>query len=114
MIIGDGNYFTTVKIKEGEYGEEASYNSSNGTIFGIGKGNSIPSEISDLIIQTNSYKEIIEDLKLDKITKANAIKKLKKLYNNISEVATKKLTMDEKGNIELQDFGQSKELEKEL
>ncbi len=114
MRNGDGSYFTSVKINEGEYGKEQSYTNNNGIAFGIGKENSIPPEISDLIIQTSRYKEIIEDVKSDSITKVNAIKELKKLYDKISQVAIKELTMDEKGNIGLKDFEQTKETEKEI
>ena len=45
------------------------------------------------------------DLKADKITKRNAIRKLESLYLQISEnVAVKDFTIDDKGNIELKDY----------
>lgn len=101
---GDGSYNVTVRINEDSYDREI-YSNSNGILFGLGKKNSIPQEISDLILQTGEYDSLISDLKSDKITKKNALKKLEELYREISEnVATKDLTIDDKGNIGLEEY----------
>lgn len=101
---GDGSYNVTVRVNEDSYDREI-YSNSNGIIFGLGKKNSIPQEISDLILQTGEYDNLISDLKADKITKKNALKKLEELYREISEnVATKDLTIDDKGNIGLEEY----------
>ena len=108
---GDGTYSSAVIINEGEYGREERYNSDYYYIFGIGKKNTIPSEISDLIVQIGEYEDIIEDVETDKITKVNAVKELKKLYEKISQVATKEFTMDKDGNVILQDYEKQSERE---
>lgn len=101
----DGSFHTSVRINEDSYSDREIYTNNNGLIFGFGKENSIPKEISDLIIQTGEYDDLIEDLKADKITKRNAIRKLESLYLQISEnVAVKDFTIDDKGNIELKDY----------
>lgn len=103
---GDGSYHTSVRINEDDYNREI-FTNSNGLIFGIGKENSIPPEISELIVQTGEYDDIITQLKEDKITKKNAISELRKLYMKISEnVAVKDFTMDDNGNIELKDYSE--------
>lgn len=102
---GDGSTHTSVRINEDDFSDREIYTNNDGILFGLGKKNSIPKEISDLIIQTGEYDRLIEDLKADKITKKNAIKKLEKLYMQISEnVAVKDMTIDDKGNIELKDY----------
>lgn len=108
---GDGTYSSAVIINEGEYGREERYNSDYYYIFGIGKKNTIPSEISNLIVQIGEYEDIIEDVETDKITKVNAVKELKKLYEKISQVATKEFTMDKDGNVILQDYEKQSERE---
>ena len=103
---GDGEYHTSVRIHEDEYDREI-YTNPNGLIFGIGRENSIPKEISDLIVQTGEYDDIITQLKEGRITKRNAIIELRKLYMTISEnVAVKDFTMDDNGNIELRDYSE--------
>lgn len=107
---GDGTYSSAVIINEGEYGKEERYNNDD-YIFGIGKKNTIPSEISNLIVQIGEYEDIIDDVETDKITKVNAVKELKKLYEKISQVATKEFTMDKDGNVILQDYEKQEEKE---
>lgn len=102
----DGSTHTSVRIKEDSYSEREIYSNNNGIIFGIGKENSIPKEISDLIVQTEEYDDIVSDLKSDTITKKNALKKLQKLYKNISSLAVHDLSIDEKGNISLVDYSE--------
>ncbi len=105
----DGNYFAAVNINEDSYLDRESYNNDYGILFGLGKDDTIPKEVADLIVQTGGYSWIAEDLKSDHITKANAIKELEKLYRKISNVAVKDFTMDDKGNIELADYTEVRE-----
>ncbi len=105
----DGSYYTAVKIHEGEYGKEEVYNNNYGL---FGSENTIPKEVSELIIQTGKYEDIVNDLKSDHITKANAIKELEKLYRKISNLATKDFKLDDKGNIELEDYTETREQDK--
>lgn len=105
----DGNYFASVGINEDSYLDRESYNNDYGILFGLGKDDTIPKEVADLIVQTGGYSWIAEDLKSDHITKANAIKELEKLYRKISNVAVKEFTMDDKGNIELADYTEVRE-----
>lgn len=109
---GNGVYSSAVIINEGEYDKEEIYNNRD-YIFGIGKKNTIPSEISDLIVQIGEYEDITDDVKSDKITKANAVKGLKKLYEKISQVATKEFVMDDNGNVILQDYEKQTEKERD-
>ena len=101
---GDGNYYAIVKINEDQYGKREAYNNDYGVLFGLGKEDTIPREIVNLIVQTGSYESIVNDLKADYITKVNAIKELEKLYRKISDIAVKDFSMDDKGNIELTDY----------
>lgn len=105
----DGSYYTAVKIHEGEYGKEEVYNNNYGL---FGSENTIPKEVSELIVQTGKYEDIVNDLKSDHITKANAIKELEKLYRKISNLATKDFKLDDKGNIELEDYTETREQDK--
>ena len=101
---GDGNYYAIVKINEDQYGKREAYNNDYGVLFGLGKEDTIPRKIVNLIVQTGSYESIVNDLKADHITKVNAIKELEKLYRKISDIAVKDFSMDDKGNIELTDY----------
>ena len=102
----DGEFLSSISIEK----IKETYTSANALPFGIGKKNHIPDEIANLIVQTDSYVSIINDVKEDKLTKANAVKKLEKLYRNISSLATKDLSMDEKGNINLIEYNLEKNI----
>lgn len=107
---GSGSYSSQVRINEDDYFEREIFRNDGDLVSTIGnavfgKKDSIPQDVADLIIQTGEYDEIINELQSDKITKKNAIIKLKELYMNISEnIATKKFTIDDKGNIGLEDY----------
>lgn len=103
---GSEKYYTAVLID----GERERYDNNYG-VMGLGNENTIPAELSNLVQQIDSYETLIDDVHTDSITKANAVKKLEKLYNEVSKVATKDFTMDEKGNVVLQDYG-TKQVEK--
>ena len=79
--------------------------------MGLGNENTIPAELSNLVQQIDSYETLIDDVHTDSITKANAVKKLEKLYNEVSKVATKDFAIDAKGNVELKDYD-TKQVEK--
>ena len=89
-------------VNNGE--ETQSYNVDKGIILGIGKKNSIPNKISNLILQTREYEGLKEELIEDRISKANAIQKLKGLYEKISEVAASEFSIDGKGNITVSEY----------
>lgn len=102
---GDGFYHTSVRINEDDILNREIYNNTNGWFFGLGKENSIPPEISDLIVQTEEYDDLITQIRENKISKQNAVEKLRELYANISEnVAVKDFSIDDNGNISLSDY----------
>lgn len=104
---GSEKYYTAVLID----GKRERYDNNYG-IMGIGNEHTIPEELSYLVQQINSYEILIDDVHTDRITKANAVKKLEKLYNEVSKVATKDFTMDAKGNVKLKDY-YAKQVEKD-
>ena len=103
---GSEKYYTAVLID----GERERYDNNYG-VMGLGNENTIPEELSYLVQQIDSYETLINDVHTDNITKANAVKKLEKLYDEVSKVATKNFTMDAKGNVELKDYD-TKQVEK--
>lgn len=107
---GDGQYHTSISIKEGEY-DEKTFTNTNALPFEIGKENFIPQELSDLIVQIDGYDGLIQDVRDDNISKVNAIKELNRMYENISDVATSELTIDEKGNISLEHYEEEKDIQ---
>ena len=96
---GSEKYYTAVLVD----GEKERYDNNYG-IMGLGNEHTIPEELSYLVQQIDSYETLINDVHTDSITKANAVKKLEKLYDEVSKVATKNFTMDAKGNVELEDY----------
>lgn len=70
----------------------------------------MPNEVENLITEIYESKDIIQDIKKDKISKVNAIKKLEKIYKKISEVATNRLYIDKDGDLALESY--SKTIEK--
>lgn len=110
---GDGSYHTAVVLNEDEYDRE-SYTNSTGYLFGLGKHDSIPQEISDLILKTSEYDDIINDLKADRITKRNALNRLQELYRTISDdIVTKEFTLDGNDNIVLQEYNTEKTIDQD-
>lgn len=106
----DGQYYTSILINEGKY-DQKTFTSANALPFGIGAKNYIPEELSDLIVQLEEYDELREDIENNDISEINAIKKLNGMYQNISDVATSDLTIDEKGNISLEHYENEKDVE---
>ena len=105
---GPEKYYTAVLID----GERERYDNNYG-VMGLGNENTIPAELSNLVQQIDSYETLIDDVHTDSITKANAVKKLEKLYNEVSKVATKDFAIDAKGNVELKDYD-TKQVEKNV
>ena len=105
---GSEKYYTAVLID----GEKERYDNNYG-VMGLGNENTIPAELSNLVQQIDSYETLIDDVHTDSITKANAVKKLEKLYNEVSKVATKDFAIDAKGNVELKDYD-TKQVEKNV
>lgn len=105
---GSEKYYTAVLID----GERERYDNNYG-VMGLGNENTIPAELSNLVQQIDSYETLIDDVHTDSITKANAVKKLEKLYNEVSKVATKDFAIDAKGNVELKDYD-TKQVEKNV
>lgn len=108
----DGTDTTSVRIYEDQYSKRKIYTNNNGIIFGLGKQNSIPTEISDLILQTQKYDDIKEAVIGDNISKKNAMKKLEDYYYNIFNFAQQDIEIDEKGNVSLRAYGEDAENEK--
>ena len=98
---GDGKYYTSITTNKDEYGKEETYSNN---INPINKSDSIPENVSDLIVQIDQYESLIEDVKTDRISKVNAVNKLKELYDKISNLATLEFTVDEKGNITTEEY----------
>ena len=103
----EGKYYGQAIVKEGFRSREI-YSGSREIPFGFGKRNELSDEISDSIVQSiQEYEDLADDLRRDKISKINAIKKLKKMYENITKLAAKQFTKDEKGNIEAIEYDEN-------
>ena len=75
--------------------------------LGIGEKNVLSDEISDSIVQAmQEYTNLATELREDRISKINAIKKLKAMYEEVTQLATKQFVKDGKGNIEAIDFNE--------
>lgn len=94
----DGNTHTSIIINEGTSQKEAY---SNDKVWPFPTKNNIPSELADVIQQLDDLSDLETDIKTDKITKINAIKELRKLYESLEQVATGEFVKDEKGNISI-------------
>lgn len=107
---GDGTYISSVVINEDKYSEKETYSDSPTALpFGIGRTNHLPKSITEVITQLEDLKTLKSELKTDNISKVNAIKQLKKLYENMEKLATGQLIIDEKGNISVIEFAELKE-----
>lgn len=102
----DGQKYTTVVANEDTNNKEV-YSDTSGALFGIGRKNHIPDELTDVIWQLESLEKLETKLREDKITKVNAVKELQELYEDLEQVATGKFTQDEKGNISITHYEQN-------
>lgn len=94
----DGAVHASVVINKDGYNGET-YSSDNNWI--LPNKNTISSELVDIITQLENLDNLKYDVKKDKITKANAVKKLEKYYRELEQVATGEFIKDEKGNISI-------------
>lgn len=104
---------TTISVKENDYGNKKVYSNAR-NLFGTNENTITSDEISDLILQLEEFDNLSDKLKDNDISKVNAIKKLEKLYQNITEVASQELVMDEKGNLSLQEIENVKEAKEKI
>ena len=72
---------------------------------------SISPDIGNLILQICELDRTIHDVQDDRISKNYAVKKLNYYYNNITKLATKEFTIDEKGNIKTEEYDNVKDIE---
>lgn len=109
----DGTKHSAISINEDNYTKREVY--SNNRTWPFPTKNYIPEELSNIIWQLEDLEDLASDVKTDKITKVNAVKKLETLYEALEQVATGEFIKDEKGNISIMhDEGKQKvEQEKE-
>lgn len=103
----DGKFLTAIAVNEGNASKEQIFTGNKNLI--MPDSNTIPKSVEDVITQLNDFENLNSDLKEDKITKVNAVKKLKKLYENIADIASSEFIKDEKGNITLVHYEKAKE-----
>ncbi len=96
---GDGKYYTSIEADDDRYGSEP-----NG-ILGLGKKNSIPSELSDTILQLMDIEELSQKINNGEISNKNAVNKIKKLHKGLAHIASEQFIMDDRGNIGIVDYG---------
>ena len=104
---------TTIAVKENDYGNKKVYSNSK-NFFGKSENSIESSEISSLILQLEDFDNLSDKLKDNDISKANAIKKLEKLYQNITKFAQQELVMDERGNLNLEEIEDVKEAKEKI
>lgn len=94
----DGEDYTLIVINEDSYNREVY---SSHSTWPFPNKNHIPSKLSEIILQLEDLKKLESDVRADKITKVNAVKKLENLYETLERVATGDFVKDEKGNISI-------------
>lgn len=95
-----GETSTKVKINEGDALNEKIFHNAD---F-LHSKRTIPTEVSNLIVQIDKYSSLENRLHDDEISKVNAVKELEEYYNNIIEIATQKFTKDEKDRVEVKPY----------
>lgn len=103
----DGKFLTTITVNEDNITKEQIFTGNRNLI--MPDSNTIPTSVENVITQLNDFENLNSDLKEDKITKVNAVKKLQKLYKNIADIASSEFLKDEKGNITLVHYEKVKE-----
>ena len=103
----DGKFLTTITVNEDNITKEQIFTGNRNLI--MPDSNTIPTSVENVITQLNDFENLNSDLKEDKITKVNAVKKLQKLYKNIADIASSEFIKDEKGNITLVHYEKVKE-----
>lgn len=103
----DGKYYGQLIVKE-SLGSRYIYSGANELPLGIAEKNGLSDEISDSIVQAmQEYTNLASDVREDRISKLNAVKKLKAMYENVTKLATKQFVKDEKGNIEAIEYDEN-------
>lgn len=107
----DGKYLGKINIGN-RNGSEKIYTGRRISI-GLFDSNSLSDDISELVLQAqgDEYSMLKDAVLNDEISKKNAIKKLKELYEEISKMATKVFTKDKRGNIEAVQYDEQKSLD---
>lgn len=103
----DGKFLTTITVNEDNITKEQIFTGNKNLI--MPESNTIPKPVENVITQLNDFENLNSDLKEDKITKVNAVKKLQKLYKNIADIASSEFIKDERGNITLVHYEKVKE-----
>lgn len=103
----DGKFLTTITVNEDNITKEQIFTANKNLI--MPDSNTIPKSVENVITQLNDFENLNSDLKEDKITKVNAVKKLQKLYKNIADIASSEFIKDERGNITLVHYEKVKE-----
>ena len=103
----DGKFLTTITVNEDNITKEQIFTANKNLI--MPESNTIPTSVENVITQLNDFENLNSDLKEDKITKVNAVKKLQKSYKNIADIASSEFIKDEKGNITLVHYEKVKE-----
>lgn len=107
VLFDQGKYFGQVDIKNDE-----TYTGNDISFLGLGKKNSLSKEISDAIVDY-SENTIGKDLISDDISKVNAVKKIRKLYENATKLATRQFTIDKQGNIDAVEYEEKSQAKEE-
>lgn len=105
----NGAESATVIINEDLYNGREVYSYDTSTLGGLKKENTIPNELADVILQLKELDKLEAEVEKDKISKVNAVKKLEKLYENLEQIAIGDFVIDEKGNISIIQYENSKE-----
>ena len=90
----DGKFLTTITVNEDNITKEQIFTANKNLI--MPDSNTIPKSVENVITQLNDFENLNSDLKEDKITKVNAVKKLQKLYKNIADIASSEFIKDER------------------
>ena len=102
-----GKYYGQLIVKE-SLGSRYIYSGANELPLGIAEKNGLSDEISDSVVQAmQAYTNLASDVREDRISKLNAVKKLKAMYENVTKLATKQFVKDEKGNIEAIEYDEN-------
>ena len=101
----EGSILREIKTKNGNY--------SNLSLHQTPEERSISPEIGAMIENIGYIDQIVYSIKDDSITKNRGVKRLEEVYNKITKFATRKMVMDEKGNISMTDYPELIALEEE-
>lgn len=101
----DGNKVAKIVVNE-DVGDKITFKNDM-----LSTSKKIPKELANTIWQLDSLDDISVKLKSDKLTKVNAIKEIKKIYESLEKIATGNFEIDKKQNISI-DYDMNKQIEK--